>query len=128
MKIHSSIFDLCARLKKNSQNYKKSVIVKKTKPVVSFLNLLYKEGFIEKFFILDTNQVMIYLRYQNYSSLINEFQFFSRTHKEIFCKLPILLKYKAKNSFYILYTNKGFISLDEACVLKIGGQLICKVT
>jgi len=42
MKIHSSIFDLCARLKKNSQNYKNNFIIKKTKPVVSFLNILYK--------------------------------------------------------------------------------------
>jgi ribosomal protein S8 len=126
MKVHASIFDMFARIKNNTQNYKKTVFIKKTKPVIVFLKFLYKEGFILNFKIINERVVIIFLKYYKYIPLLKKIYFFAKNKKEILTNKLLLHKNK-ELKYYILYTKQGYMSLTNAQLLNIGGQLICEI-
>jgi len=116
------------RIKNNSQNYKKSVEIIKTKPNIKLLKFLYDEGYISGYsFSNNKSKMFVYLKYQNSEPLIKNLNFISKPNKEIYCSVKTLSQHKNNNSFYVLYTQKGYKSIMDAKLQNLGGLLICRI-
>lgn len=116
------------RIKNNSQNYKKSVEIIKTKPNIKLLKFLYDEGYISGYsFSTNKSKMFVYLKYQNSEPLIKNLNFISKPNKEIYCSVKTLSQHKNNNSFYVLYTQKGYKSIMDAKLQNLGGLLICRI-
>ena len=129
MKVNKSVIDMFIRLKNSSQSYNKEVIVTKTKQNIKLLNCLYKEGYIigYTFSIKNNNRISVTLKYKNYKPVIKNINFISKTSKEVFCSLKQLSKQNDNNILYIIFTTKGYMSISEAKLNNLGGQLILKI-
>lgn len=129
MKVNKSIIDMFIRLKNGSQSYNKEVIVTKTKQNIKLLNCLYKEGYIigYKFSKQNMEDIVVFLKYIDYKPLIKNISFISKPNKEVFCSLKELSKQNDNNILYILLTTKGYMSISEAKLNNMGGQLILKL-
>lgn len=107
--------------------------VEYTKKTIQCVEYLYKEGYllsynvkklnnnVEKLFInikIQVNKCMIVT--QNIKCLYNIKNPFYCTYSEI-CVLP------SKKKEYFLYTDKGFLTLNECRKKRVGGILILKI-
>ena len=128
MKIKKTLVDMFIRIKNNSQNYKKSVEIIKTKPNIKLLKFLYDEGYISGYsFSNNKSKMFVYLKYQNSEPLIKNLNFILKPNKEIYCSVKTLSQHKNNNSFYVLYTQKGYKSIMDAKLQNLGGLLICRI-
>ena len=129
MKIKNSLIDMMIRLKNSSQSYKKEVIITKTKQNIKLLNFLYQEGYIGGYSYSkkDITHVIVILKYQNYKPLIKNISFISKINKEVFCSVKMLSKQNDNNILYILLTTQGYMSISQAILKNLGGQLILKM-
>jgi ribosomal protein S8 len=110
---------------KNGFLAKKSKIIQQySKKSIQILNILLREGFIKKY-IIEKKTIIIYLKYKQNKSVINDIKYISKNEKNIYIKNKNL--YKIKKNFLILSTSLGLVTVIEAKKYNIGGKLICKI-
>jgi small subunit ribosomal protein S8 len=109
----------------NGQLVKRTFIVQDKKKICeAFLNILWDEGFISGYKILenDSNKLKIILKYNNGKPVINSLKFMSKPGRKIYYSLKQLWKIDSTKTFLILSTNRGLKSIVDCKKLKIGGK------
>jgi small subunit ribosomal protein S8 len=109
----------------NAQN-KRSVCVPYSKATEAFVSILQKNGFITGYSVR-FNKIAILLKYYEEVPNFSKATFYSKPGRRWCLKYKELLKYFSLNDFVILSTNVGYITLQEAYQMGIGGQVICKI-
>ena len=107
----------------NSQIARRNFIFEpKTKLIVSFLNILWNEGFIfgYKLYGTNSNLLKIFLKYKKNKPVINSIKLFYNSGGNY--KLSQLWKLDAKKNLIILNTSKGLMTIQDCKKNQIGGQ------
>jgi len=124
--------DLIIRLKWAYKSHYSSIKVIKNKFTIKFLYLLQKIGLIRGFFFLiNENNILVYLKYFNGRRCIFNINIVSKPSKRIYWTLPFLLKNYRRQDFstiYIISTSKGLITHNDIILSKnFSGEVICKI-
>lgn len=116
---------------KTASLYRKTSIniYKYNKTFIKILNILYKEGFIKSFLIIDTNNdkyIRIFLNYSSDTSwgLIDSLKIVSKSSLNVNLKYLDLCRLQKKKIYYFFSTKKGFLDLNECLKNKVGGKLL----
>jgi small subunit ribosomal protein S8 len=118
--------DMISRLRVGLLNRHKNVKVVFTVKNYRFLEILSVLGLIEGFFILNSVELVVKLRYAGNKSLIHKIKVCSTPGKRKYIKARDLsLMYP--NELLIISTSKGLLTRDEALIKNIGGELICRI-
>ena len=89
----------------------------------SFLKILWDEGFIIGYKIESTtNQLKIFLKYNNGKPVINSLKFLSKPGHRIYYSIKQIWKIDSGKYFIIFSTTKGLKTILECKKLKIGGE------
>lgn len=125
------ISDVLTLIRNASNSKKESVDVPKSKPVVSILGVLKKEGFISNFKPIDVNgksDVRVYLKYaKGKRPVITNLRRISRPGLRVYTKNDKLPNVYGGLGVAIVSTSKGIITNREAKDLKLGGEVLCYV-
>lgn len=112
---------------KSSQIAKRNFIFQpKTKLIISFLNILWDEGFISGYKICnsDLNLLKIFLKYKNGNPVINSLKIVSKPSRQVYYSMSDLWKLDLKKNLVILTTPKGLLTVNECKQAKMGGKLL----
>lgn len=124
--------DLIIRLKWAYRSHYHSIKVKKNKFTIKFLYLLQKIGMIRGFFfLLNENNILIFLKYFNGRNCIYDIKLISKPSKRVYWTLSFLSKNVRRHDFstiYILSTPKGLITHNDVILSKnFSGEVLCKI-
>ena len=102
---------------KNGQISKKSIIYQTRKKICeSFLKILWNEGFIIGYKILNNNpkKLQIFLKYNKIGEpAINSLKFLSKPSKRLYYSSKQIWKLDSSKIFLIVSTNKGLMTIDQ---------------
>jgi small subunit ribosomal protein S8 len=111
---------------KNGQKSKKnSVVVRKKNLCESFLKLLWNEGFICGYKIVDADskKLEIFLSYSNVGNpIINSIKFVSKPSRRIYLSAKQIWKLDSSKMFIIFSTTRGLMTMGDCKKNKIGGE------
>jgi len=123
--------DLLARLRNASNLKLKEINVLNSKHCLNILLFLYELGFLAGFKVLNIKLIKVFLRYSFNLSSFRYIRLLSKPTKPLYLKVNFLKNknlYKLNyNSFIILSTNKGLLTLEMACFLNCGGKLLFEI-
>ena len=96
----------------------------KTNLIITFLNILWDEGFILGYKIdnSDSSLVKIFLKYKNGNPVINTMKLISKPSRHIFYSASQLWKLDSKKNLIILTTSKGLMTAHECKKNQMGGK------
>jgi len=133
MALHSTLSDLCTRIRNGQKSRKLEIFVKKTQKTINILKVLKKEGFIRGYHINDKN-ILILLKYFTDKPVINIIEPILSYNKNKYTSVKNLIQLKdlkKKNNqglgLFLLSTSKGILSDYESIKQNIGGQIILRV-
>jgi len=104
---------------------KVEVHVHKSKFLLSILEVLLKEGYINGYKILEKN-IKVYLKYVKGKSVINNIKLCSKPTKRVYYTFKQLKFYSKMNIMFFVSTNKGIkLTKDYFYVNKgLGGEVL----
>ena len=73
-----NISNLFSKIKNGFLSKKTTIVYKESKQILNILNILIKEGFIKNYKINKKKQIIIYLKYKNNKSIINNIKRISK--------------------------------------------------
>ena len=117
------MYNLLSTLKNNIQIRKYKMEIKKTKYSIAILDVLVREGFIRSFIISKT-KILVLLKYINDKPLIKDIKMISKPSQRVYLKNFKLYNCSQKKVF-LISTNQGILSLEDAKRLNLGGELLC---
>ena len=109
----------------NNNLFKSYLIVPKQKQSIQIVNLLFQEGLIRRYKILN-NKIYIFLKYKDNLPLIKKINLISTSKRRQFIKIKEVQKLPF-DKIYILSTSKGIVTHLEAQKINLGGELICSI-
>lgn len=118
------LWNMFANLK-NGQLAKRNFIYQKRKKICeAFLKIMWDEGFILGYTVdqQNTDQLKIFLKYNNGKPAINNIKLISTPSKRIYWSVKQIWKINSSKNFLIFSTNKGLKSIVDCKKLKIGGE------
>ena len=110
---------------KNGQLAKKDVVLQnRTNICESILKILWDEGFILGYKILNnSNKLEIFLKYSRTGKpTINSLKFISKPSKRIYYSTKQIWKIDSSKAFIIFSTNEGLKSISDCKKKKMGGE------
>ena len=110
----------------NAQKSGKSIIqVPNQKLLISFLNVLWDEGYIlgYKRSALNKTKYSVFLKYKNNQPAIKKVEFISKPSNRKYFSLMQLWKIDLSIGTAILSTSKGILSLNSCKKYGVGGEL-----
>jgi small subunit ribosomal protein S8 len=133
MALHSTLSDLCTRIRNGQKSRKLEIFVKRTQKTINILKVLKKEGFIRGYHITDKN-ISVLLKYFTDKPVINIIETILSYNKNKYTSVKSLIQLKdlkKKNNqglgLFLLSTSKGILSDYESIEQNIGGQIILRV-
>lgn len=129
------VSDTLTRIK-NAQNVRcKEIILYKpiSKLCIEILNILYKEGYIRGFNIVtsDNNNILsvkVLLKYDfSEQPMIKQIKRISKPGRRFYIPIKSLWKVNNGIGILILSTSKGLMTDEEARILNVGGEVLCKI-
>jgi small subunit ribosomal protein S8 len=121
----NSIHDMLIKIKNGQKSRKNYIYQYNSKLCLKILNIIYKEGYIKFYSIVNKKTIKIWLKYSNNLPVIKKFFFFPYLNNSFFLSLKMLWKIDLKIKLLILSTTKGFLSGKTSKKKGIGGKLIC---
>lgn len=109
----------------NGQLAKKSFIIQNKKKICeAFLNILWNEGFILGYKLLDTDKTKfkIFLKYNKGNPVIQKIKCISKPSRRVYYSIKQIWKIDSNKTFLIISTNKGLKTIIDCKKLKIGGE------
>lgn len=128
--VKDSISDLIISLKNASSVGKSTVVVPKTKLIVSVLESLKKNSYIEDFKIIGDEpktSIKITLKYENGNPAIHDVRRVSRFSQRIYKGFKDINPVKSGYGMLIMTTPKGILTGVEAAKEKVGGEALFKI-
>jgi small subunit ribosomal protein S8 len=123
--LNNPLSDILTRIQNGQKTNKSYVYQPKNKLCLKFLKVIYQEGYIKHYSLIDKTTIKIWLNYYNCQPLIHKISFFSRRYSFLSFSLTELWKLKTLNKLYIFSTTKGLLSGGQCKKKKIGGKLMC---
>jgi ribosomal protein S8 len=118
------IISFLINLKNNSLSKNEFTSFKYSKDIHKITILLYEEGYIQSYKILNTNKIFIQLRYYFNLPIINKFKVLSSPSYSNILTKKKLHSINTKRHTLFISTNKGLMTLQQAKEFKIGGLLL----
>jgi small subunit ribosomal protein S8 len=132
MCVNFQLADLLVRIKVGCRSYDRTIKVKYTDYNIRILTVLYRQGVISSFHVLNHKDILVTLKYVNSKPLIKDIKLISKPGRRIFWTLRVLSLNYNKNSlngFYILSTPYGLLTEVECLLNKhISGEVLFQVT
>jgi small subunit ribosomal protein S8 len=136
--VNDTISDMLTRIRNANLAYKTSVSLSKTKVHEKICQILEQEGFIEKFYISETdpNELIVDLKYQKTASFgsggakrpcITNLKRISKPGLRIYTNSREIPKVLGGMGILILSTSKGLMTDRQARQSRIGGEILCSV-
>ena len=136
--VNDTISDMLTRIRNANLAYKTSVSLSKTKVHEKMCQILEQEGFIDKFYIseTDTNQLIVDLKYQKTTSFgcggvgkpcITNLKRISKPGLRIYTNSREIPKILGGMGILILSTSKGLMTDRQARKSRLGGEILCSV-
>jgi len=136
--VNDTISDMLTRIRNANLAYKTSVSLSKTKVHEKICQILEQEGFIEKFYIseTDTNELIVDLKYQKTASFgsgslgkpcITNLKRISKPGLRIYTNSREIPKVLGGMGILILSTSKGLMTDRQARQSRLGGEILCSV-
>tara|TARA_B110000902_G_scaffold265846_1_gene351443 strand:- start:1720 stop:2106 length:387 start_codon:yes stop_codon:yes gene_type:complete len=115
-------------IKTGSISFKSHVHVPTTKLNLQMLSLLYKEGFIRGFYY-NEKRTQVFLKFNSHlKPALRNIKIISTPGKKVVVSHKTLCQIKKNNGFFIINSNKGLITLEDALFkYKVGGEIFCKI-
>ena len=110
---------------KNAQLTKKPFVIQSKKRICeNFLNILWNEGFILGYKLVDDSptKLKIFLKYNKGKPVIKKIICISKPSLRVYYSLKEIWKIDSSRFFLIISTNQGLKTLTECKKLKIGGE------
>ena len=125
-RMKNSLWNISTNLKNNQLSQRSSVHQPKTDSIITFLNILWNEGFILGYKIdtLNPSFLKIFLKYRNGNPIINSIKLISKPSRHIYYSVSQLWKLNSKKSLIVLTTSKGLMTIYECKKTRIGGTLV----
>jgi small subunit ribosomal protein S8 len=98
-----------------------------TQSILHILQLLVTEGYINGYSICDQKFAIVLLKYINGRPCIENIHQFSKPGKRVYVNNRWLYKNKTHH-LYVISTNQGIMTQNQAIKLNLGGELICKIS
>lgn len=122
-----SLADCMTRIRNGSKRGFASVLVVKSKKVVSLLKVLKSEGFISSFEEVD-GKLYVGLKYfRDGRPLISKLAMVSKPSRRIYSKRSEVKQVRGGLGFYVLSTSKGVISSRDLSNESVGGEVVAIV-
>lgn len=118
-----SLYNLLTEIKNAQLNKTVFIIYKKTNHCKFMLNILWENGFILGYSLINSNEYKVFLKYYNNKPSVNSIRKLFSNQKRFLC-LKQLWKIKTRNVILIITTNKGIKVLFECMKLNIGGEVL----
>lgn len=121
--------DFVARLNVAKRKHFKTIRIKPSNIIFSLLRIFEELGIIRGYFILETYEIEILLKYTSSRCAFSKIEVISKPSKRIYVDLLNLNKLKERNagSILILSTSKGYM-LDIECLKeRLGGVVFLKI-
>jgi small subunit ribosomal protein S8 len=109
----------------NGQLAKKSFVIQKRKKICeAVLNVLWDEGFILGYKLIDEDptKLKIFLKYTKNNPVIQSIKSVSKPGSRIYYSIKQIWKIDSSKTFLIISTNQGLKTLINCKKLKIGGE------
>ena len=122
----NTLWNISAHLKNNQISQRNWMYQPKTNLVITFLNILWDEGFILGYKIdnSDSSLLKIFLKYKNGNPVITTIKSITKPSRRIYYSVSQLWKLESKKSLIILTTAKGLMTAYECKKNQIGGKPI----
>lgn len=98
----------------------------KTVKNLEILKIFSRLGLIKNFEI-NNNQIVIYFKYYNNQAIIKNIKQISKPSKRCYITFNELDKKITETNIFIISTNKGLLTYQEAKHRKLGGEIICEI-
>lgn len=118
-----SLYNLLTQIKNAQLNKTVFIFYKKTNNCKIMLNILWENGFILGYSLINFNEYKVFLKYYNNKPSINSIIKLPCNQKKNLC-VKQLWKIKNRNIILIITTNQGIKILLECIKLNIGGEAI----
>lgn len=120
----NALWNISTELKNSQISRRNFVCHLKTRLIVTFLNILWDEGFIlgYKSCNSDVNLLKIFLKYKNENPIISSLKSISKPSRQIYYSVSELWKLDSKKSLIILSTSKGLMTVEKCKHAQIGGK------
>jgi len=129
MSVNDLVADALTRIRNGCLVGAKSVSIRASKLVISILNVLRQEGFIQDYSeTKDKAEAIVYLKYlRNGRPVLNEIKLVSKRSRRVYVGSKEIPKVARGLGVAILSTSSGVLSDLKARELNVGGELICTV-
>ena len=125
--MNDSLVNLLVCIKTAQINKNLSVNIKLSNLSLSVLQVLKEEGYIRDY-IKNFNSIEVLLKYKDFDPIIKNIYLVSSSGRKIYYSHKELHKVNNGLGILILSTSKGVMSSKKAFVLKIGGEVLFKIT
>lgn len=122
--------DFLTRIRNASRARLRFVNVFASKIVLSSLEILKREGFIEDFRTYSEGAkkyARVYLKYDQRKPMIQVAQRISKNGRRKYVKYSDLNPVLGGTGFDIITTSSGLMTSDEAKKKKVGGEILCRI-
>lgn len=117
--------NLFSLISNNNNSFKNYLIAPKQKQYIQILDILFQEGLIRRYIILN-NKIHIFLKYKANLPLIKKITLFSSSKRRRFVTISDMKKLPF-DKIYIISTSKGMMTNANAQQMNLGGELICSI-
>jgi ribosomal protein S8 len=118
------IITLLLQLKNISLLNKEFCQVKLSKKNLILVNFLYKENFIQSFFITKKKSILLFIRYFTIQNFFKNLKFISIPSLSYFFKYTDICNFTKKKKIFIFSTTQGILTSNSCKEQKIGGKLL----
>lgn len=127
--LNDTISDMLTRVRNAIIVKSQTVLVPTTNSTRAIATILLREGFVESFTELNSNQIEIRLKYlgRDRKSCLTNIKRISKPGLRVYSNYKEIPQILGGIGVVILSTSKGLMSDREARAKKLGGELICSV-
>jgi small subunit ribosomal protein S8 len=117
-----TLYDDLTAIKNKQMTKKPFIMLRQTKILKCFLDLLWDEGYILGYKI-SQNLIKVVLKYHNQSPVIKSLKLVSKPSQKRYYSARQIWKITSSQEFFVLSTSKGLKSLINCKKENIGGEL-----
>ncbi len=125
--MNDSLVSLLVGIKTAQINKNLTVNIKLSNLSLNVLDVLKEEGYIRDFIKKNTH-IEILLKYKDFNPIIKNIYLVSSSGRKVYYQYKELHKVNNGLGILILSTSKGIMSSKKAFLLKIGGEVLFKIT
>lgn len=122
-----SVLKMFNNIKNTQKSKKQKIKFYRNKVCENYLKLLWDEGFIDGYKIinLEKKKIEVFLKYSNTGiPIINSVKFISKPGFKMYFSIKQIWKLDSTKAFFIFSTSKGLMSIKNCKKNRIGGELV----